>query len=108
MISSRKLSALFGIQIVLVGLPVFLSAEDAHALPAFARREEAACTLCHSNGSAPHLTKAGYMFRRAGFRMPGDIGNEQLDAKNMTIQNHMTAGINVDYQVAQAIPPGAP
>src|ERR1035437_9434986 len=97
-----------GIQVVIVAATVLLETKPASALPAFARREEASCTLCHTNGSAPHLTKAGYMFRRSGFRMPNDIGNKELDAKNMTIQNHMTAGINVDYQVAQAIPPGAP
>src|ERR1035437_1403359 len=65
-------------------VPIFVGIK-ANALPAFARREDVSCSMCQTNGSAPHLTKAGYMFRRAGYRMPADIGNKGVDEKHFTV-----------------------
>ena len=83
-----------------------VSEKCAHALPAFALREKVSCTLCHTNGSAPHLTKVGYIYRRAGFRFPTNIGNAEADSKSMTFQEHMAAGLNVDYEYVRNAPPG--
>lgn len=47
---------------------------EAGAMPQFARRYGVSCTMCHT--TVPALTKVGYQFRRAGFRMPDEIGNE--------------------------------
>ena len=47
---------------------------DASALPAFARKYGLSCDVCHT--SVPHLTRAGFEFRRQGFRMPGELGQE--------------------------------
>ncbi|MFQ5668953.1 MAG: hypothetical protein ACE5HD_00360 [Acidobacteriota bacterium] len=46
---------------------------DAQAMPNFARQYEVACSVCHT--IVPRLNKTGYDFRRAGFRMPDEIGN---------------------------------
>ena len=54
--------------------------------------------MCHSNGSAPHLTPYGYMYRRAGFRPPQNIGNKDADSKTMTIYDHIAAGTNISYE----------
>ncbi|MGZ3717969.1 MAG: hypothetical protein ACXWR1_06625 [Bdellovibrionota bacterium] len=73
---------------------------EAHALPAFALREKVSCTLCHTNGSAPHLTQLGFLYRRAGFRFPDDLENSEKDNMAMELTKHLAAGVSVDYQVA--------
>src|ERR1022692_4957196 len=82
-----------------------LFARTSYALPAFALREKVSCVVCHTNGSAPHLTKTGYLYRRAGFRFPTYIGNVEKDNESLQILNHLAAGINVDYSVVtQKVP----
>jgi len=73
--------------------------ENAKALPAFAMRENVSCTLCHTNGSAPHLTKTGYLYRRAGFRFPTYIGNLEKDNEALKVLLHLAVGVNADYQI---------
>ena len=91
-------SAPLGLSVVALGIFVFTN--SAHALPAFALREKVSCVVCHTNGSAPHLTKLGYDYRRAGFRFPSEIGNKERDARALTITEHLAAGTNVSYEVA--------
>lgn len=50
------------------------------AMPNFARQYNADCALCHS--VIPRLNKTGYEFRRAGFRMPAEIGQAREWEKN--------------------------
>ena len=76
----------------------------AYGLPSFAIREKVACTLCHENGSAPHLTRTGFFYRRAGFRFPDDIGNEEKDNAAMDAIRHIAVGINVDFRIANETP----
>lgn len=71
--------------------------DSAFALPAFAKKEDMPCALCHTNGAAPHLTKTGYMYRRAGFRFPANIGNKEADEK-MEITRFFSAGLNTSYE----------
>ena len=70
---------------------------DANALPAFARRENVSCTMCHTNGSAPHLNEFGYMYRRMAFHWPGRLGDEKADEEAMNATKHMAAGVNLAY-----------
>jgi hypothetical protein len=51
---------------------LLLQTAQAWALPAFARRYGLECTLCHT--SVAQLTRAGWEFREAGYRMPKEIG----------------------------------
>lgn len=83
-----------------------LIVQNVYALPAFSIRENVSCTLCHANGSAPHLTKTGYLYRRAGFRFPKNIGDLEKDKEAMQILQHLAAGANIDYQLASAHPSG--
>lgn len=76
--------------------------ESAKALPAFAMRENVSCTLCHTNGSAPHLTKTGYLYRRAGFRFPTYIGNLEKDNDALKALLHLAVGVNADYNVVDS------
>ncbi|MFQ5691247.1 MAG: hypothetical protein ACE5HQ_13370 [Gemmatimonadota bacterium] len=51
-------------------------------IPAFARREHMACSVCHT--SIPRLTRFGYEYRNAGFRIPAQIGKSRpVDIPNM-------------------------
>jgi len=57
-----------------------LSIGDAEAVPAFARKYQANCALCHSN--VPRLTPFGQQFKENGYQMPGSAdGGTQ--AKNV-------------------------
>lgn len=91
---------------IFVSLVSALYAVDSRALPAFAMREKVSCNVCHSNGSAPHLTELGFMYRRAGFRFPANIGNKELDDANMEALKHFVGGVNVDYNVVTQKPVG--
>lgn len=94
------------ISLILVSLFLFITDTTSHALPAFARREGASCTLCHVNGSAPRLTEFGYMYRRAGFRNPWDIGKIEKDNEAARITNHMSAQVVFQYLYGTNKEPG--
>src|ERR1035437_2437746 len=96
----------FGLSALGIFLAFGLFGNSASALPAFALREKFSCVVCHTNGSAPHLTSFGYIYRRAGFRLPGNIGNTEADSRAMTFQEHMAAGINLDYEYVRKTPAG--
>ena len=72
----------------------------ANALPAFARREKVSCTMCHENGSAPHLNEFGYLYRRMAFHWPGRLGDEKADEEAMEVTRHLAVGVNVGYSYA--------
>jgi len=80
---------------------------EAQAIPAFALREKFSCVMCHANGSPPHLTPFGYLYRRAGFRLPDNIGNKELDAKYQTFPEHMAVGLTLSYDYLSNKAPGA-
>jgi hypothetical protein len=60
--------------VVKASLSVFCLAlvipQQAHAIPAFARKYGVKCYVCHT--IPPALNKNGYMFKRLGYRMPPD------------------------------------
>lgn len=47
------------------------SNSSAEAIPAWSRKYNADCTLCHS--AWPRLNRTGYLFRRLGYRMPQEV-----------------------------------
>src|ERR1035437_9091934 len=49
-----------------------LPATRSYGIPAFARRYQYDCTMCHE--PVPRLNEFGYKFRAAGFRLPSEIG----------------------------------
>ncbi len=51
------------------GMALILVAESASAIPAFARKYQANCALCHT--SEPRLTLFGQQFKENGYQMPG-------------------------------------
>lgn len=82
---------------LLLSVTSILMSLDASAIPAFARKENVGCIMCHTNGAAPHLTEFGYLYRRMAFHWPGKLGDEKRDEEGMNTTKHMAAGINVGY-----------
>lgn len=66
----------------------------AHAMPQFARKYKMPCSGCHDAGAFPRLNDVGYKFRRAGFRMPENIGKEEL--QDFTMDNYFSARVQAD------------
>src|ERR1035441_9580226 len=72
--------------VVKVSLSVFCCAlvipQQAHAIPAFARKYGVKCYACHT--IPPALNKNGYMFKRLGYRMPPDEMDGSKPAPKIT------------------------
>jgi hypothetical protein len=66
----------------------------AGAMPNFARRYGVDCSVCHT--TVPELNRAGYVFRRAGFRMADEYGSE---AKYNGLQDLYTARIREQFRI---------
>src|SRR6516225_2857455 len=65
-------SALIIIVTVLIA-PTVLNAE-----PSWARKYNAACTLCHT--TYPRLNRTGYEFKRLGYRLPREVESRNLNS----------------------------
>lgn len=67
-------------------------------MPMFARKYKMACSDCHDALTFPRLNKVGYKFRRAGFRMPEQIGQDELTDYNLS--DAFSARIQARYTVS--------
>lgn len=65
---------------------------DSHALPNFARKYGADCSMCHT--AVPKLNRIGYEFRLAGYRLPSEIGK---DEKPFNLGEFFAARIQTQY-----------
>ncbi len=72
---------LLGLAAVVASLVMFDG--RAEAMPMFARKYKMPCAGCHEP-SPPRLNAVGYKFRRAGFRMPENIGEEETSDFNFS------------------------
>lgn len=70
---------------------------EAGAVPQWARKYGVSCSVCHT--TVPRLTMTGYKFRRAGFRMPDEIGNE---TKFEGLKDLYSVRIREEFQVKGA------
>jgi hypothetical protein len=75
---------------------------EAQALPLWARRYGVSCNVCHT--TIPALTKTGYLFRRAGFRLPNEYGQE---AQYSGLKDFWAARVQEDFQVTSSRQAGA-
>jgi len=55
---------------------------DAHAIPAWARKYDQPCQMCHYP-AVPRLNTFGHKFRQAGFRTPDEI-NQDIKVENVS------------------------
>ncbi|NGZ94847.1 MAG: hypothetical protein CV089_01715 [Nitrospira sp. WS110] len=63
--------------------------QEAHAIPAWARKYDADCAMCHYP-TYPRLNSFGHQFRRAGYRTPVEFGKDQDITK---IQNFLAGKV---------------
>lgn len=71
-------------------------ARMAQAMPNWARKYGIECSVCHT--TVPSLTRAGYLFRSAGFRMPDEYGQ---NAKFNGLKDMYAARIREEYRIKQ-------
>ena len=87
--TSRTIPILLGVMAI-----AFASTRNAEALPQFSRKYKMDCSGCHDALAFPRLNDVGYKFRRAGFRMPENIGKEEL--ADYTVDNYFSASVQAD------------
>lgn len=76
---------------------VFFAAGRADALPMFARKYHMPCSGCHNAPAIPRLNATGYKFRRAGFRMPEQIGQDE--ASDFNLSDYFSGRVQTDFTV---------
>lgn len=72
---------------------------DSQAMPNFARKLGADCTMCHTQ--IPKLNRVGYEFRLAGYRLPTEIGK---DEKPFNLGDFFAARIQEQYKYTKSKP----
>lgn len=80
-----------------IGMLVLLGSswpQAAGAMPNFARKYSMDCKACHT--TIPRLNEFGFQFRKAGFRLPSDIGKETKNAFEDTFAARIQA--RYDYK----------
>jgi hypothetical protein len=80
---------------VLAALLLFApgSAQASRVIPAWARKYNANCSMCHSP-AVPRLNARGIQFKWAGYRMPEEIGE---NAEVSRLQDYFAARTRVQY-----------
>ncbi len=69
---------------------ITISSSTSLAIPAFARKEDVNCMVCHS--AVPKLNRTGFEYRAAGYRMPDKIG---VDTTTKDLGQMMSARASV-------------
>ncbi len=83
---------------------LILAGTTANAMPNFARKYGAPCSMCHT--TIPRLNETGYKFRAAGFRLPEEIGKPEA---KFDLADFVAARIQLRYDTqATNQPNGAP
>lgn len=70
---------------------------QSYALPNFARKYNFECAMCHKEGVFPRLNDIGYKFRRAGYRLPEEIGKPQT--KKFAFGDYFSAAAQDSFHV---------
>jgi len=83
--------------VLMLGLLGPMAPRDLKAIPAFARRYNANCSMCHAP-VVPLLNATGFRFKWAGYRMPDEIGQ---DASLEKIENYVAGHAVVQYEWAK-------
>ncbi len=79
---------------LVAGLLTSMTPASARAIPAWARKYNANCSMCHSP-AVPRLNAKGIQFKWAGYRMPEEIG-EKVEVDK--IQDYVAARARMQYQ----------
>lgn len=95
----KTLGALAWSVIGVAGVAAMLVSARAEAMPMFSRKYKMDCSGCHAP-AVPRLNVVGYKFRRAGFRMPEQIGQEELT--EFSLGDTFSGKVQTDYRVSRA------
>lgn len=81
--------------LALVVLGTFLLAvpQESHAIPAWARKYNADCAMCHY-AAYPRLNSFGLQYRRMGYRTPSEVNKDQ-DLAN--VNNYLSGRIRAQF-----------
>jgi hypothetical protein len=76
--TGRTRQVVLVVALILIGIvgTVLATVRDAKAIPAWARKYNADCSMCHYP-VIPRLNSFGQQFRRAGYRTPDEFNKEQ-------------------------------
>jgi hypothetical protein len=88
---SRGIPGIFMMLIVLMMSTWVVDVQEAQAIPAWAKKYNADCAMCHYP-TYPRLNSFGHQFRRAGYRTPVEFGKDQDISK---IQNFLSGKVRV-------------
>lgn len=86
---SRGVPGILMMLIVIMMSTWVVDVQEAHAIPAWARKYNADCAMCHYP-TYPRLNSFGHQFRRAGYRTPVEFGKDQDISK---IQNFIAGKV---------------
>jgi hypothetical protein len=67
--------------------------EESHAIPAWARKYDADCAMCHYP-VVPRLNNFGQMYRRMGYRTPDEVNKDQAIAN---VSNFLSGRIKTQF-----------
>jgi hypothetical protein len=84
-----------GVAVAIVGV------RPVRAMPNFARKYSMECAACHT--TIPRLNEMGFQFRKAGFRMPSEIG----ESVKASMEDAFAARVQVRYDTKSHLEPGA-
>lgn len=73
---NHKLGIVLALILVMVVGVLFTSVHESEAIPAWARKYNADCSMCHYP-AVPRLNSFGQQFRRAGYRTPDEFNKDQ-------------------------------
>lgn len=88
----------FGLVVVTLGLIVLMATRESHAIPAFARKYNADCAMCHYP-VVPRLNNFGQMYRRMGYRTPGEFNKPQ---ELTNVGNFLSARVKAQFAYENA------
>jgi hypothetical protein len=71
-----KLAIVMALVLVILAGALLATVREAKAIPAWARKYNADCAMCHYP-VVPRLNSFGHQFRRAGYRTPDEFNKEQ-------------------------------
>ncbi len=94
-------SSIFVAFLLSIAAGVTFFATDSRAMPNFARKYGADCTMCHTQ--IPKLNRVGYEFRLAGYRLPSEIGK---DEKAFNLGDFLAARFQSQYRISETRPAG--
>lgn len=74
---ASRLSIALTLVLVLIGGVLLATVRESEAIPAWSRKFNADCSMCHLPSGPPRLNTFGLQYRRAGYRTPTEFNKDQ-------------------------------